>query len=151
VLELRRATPADAPLMKRIAEAAYTGYLERMDGQRPGPLDADYDAAVAGSEAWVAEADGAGVGFLVLDVEDDAMLLENVAVLPNHHGQGIGRALLTLAEEEARAAGCVRIRLYTHRTMVENQRLYERIGYVETQRAEEDGFARVFYEKALTG
>ena len=33
--------------------------------------------------------------------------------------------------------------------MVENQRLYERIGYVETHRAKEHGFARVFYEKVL--
>jgi hypothetical protein len=35
--------------------------------------------------------------------------------------------------------------------MFENQALYERIGYVETHRAEHHGFARVFYEKALTG
>jgi hypothetical protein len=33
--------------------------------------------------------------------------------------------------------------------MVENQALYERIGYVETHRAHEHGFDRVFYEKAL--
>jgi hypothetical protein len=34
--------------------------------------------------------------------------------------------------------------------MVENQALYERIGYVETRRADDHGFARVFYQKALT-
>ena len=73
----------------------------------------------------------------------------NVAVLPSHHGQGVGRALLELAERRTRAAGHTRIRLYTHVTMVENQRLYERIGYVETHRTTEHGFTRVFYKMTL--
>jgi ribosomal protein S18 acetylase RimI-like enzyme len=151
VLSLRRATAADAPEMTRIARAAYTPYVDRMGGQHPAPLDADYDAVVADAEAWVAETDGALVGFLVLIGEGDHMLLDNVAVRPSHRGQGAGRALLTWAEERARAAGYDRIALYTHQTMVENQALYERIGYVETRRADEDGFARVFYEKSLSG
>ena len=36
-----------------------------------------------------------------------------------------------------------------HVTMVENQALYERVGYVETARTTEHGFTRVFYEKRL--
>ncbi|MBV9831109.1 MAG: GNAT family N-acetyltransferase, partial [Marmoricola sp.] len=63
----------------------------------------------------------------------------------------MGRALLTLAEDRARAQGHARLRLFTNAAMVENQRLYERLGYVETHRAEDRGFARVFYEKALAG
>ena len=77
------------------------------------------------------------------------MLLENVAVLPSHHGRGLGRALLELAEERATVAGLGRIRLHTHVSMVENQRLYERIGYAETHREGEPGWVRVFYEKRL--
>ena len=151
-MELRRATEADAELLARIADAAYSLYLPRMAGLRPGPMNTDYAAAITASEAWVASVDGEVAGFLVLVVlviEDDAMLLENVAVLPTHHGRGIGRALLLLAEERTLAAGRSRLRLYTHETMVENQSLYERIGYVETHRATEHGFTRVFYEKRL--
>lgn len=144
---VRRATPADATRMAAVAEAAYTPYLERMGGMRPGPLDADYAAAVAESEAWVVEHDGDVVGFLLLVAEDDALLLDNVAVLPAHHGRGVGRALLTLAEARAVALGHDRIRLFTHVTMVENQRLYERLGYVETHRGGADGLVRVFYAK----
>lgn len=33
--------------------------------------------------------------------------------------------------------------------MVENQRLYERHGYVETHQADEHGFGRGFYAKDL--
>jgi RimJ/RimL family protein N-acetyltransferase len=146
---LRRALAADVPQIAYVAEAAYAPYLQRMGGLRPGPMDTDYVAAVADSDAWVVERAGGVVGFALLVEEPDGMLLDNVAVLPSHHGQGIGRALLVLAEDRARAAGHDRIRLYTHVTMVENQRLYERTGYVETRRTTEHGFTRVFYEKVL--
>ncbi len=149
-MDLRRATAVDAARMQYVAEQAYSPYLPRMGGLRPGPMDTDYRAAVADSEAWVAESDGEVVGFLVLAPADDGMLLENVAVIPSHHGLGLGRALLVLAEERAVADGHALIRLYTHESMVENQRLYERIGYVETHRAGDDGLTRVFYEKRLT-
>jgi ribosomal protein S18 acetylase RimI-like enzyme len=148
-MDLRRATTDDAATVRRIAEQAYSPYLERMGGRRPGPMDTDYLAAVTGSEAWVALVDEEVVGFLLLVEEGEAMLLENVAVLPSHHGRGVGRALLVLAEERAADAGHDRIRLYTHESMVENQQLYERNGYVETHRATEHGLTRVFYEKRL--
>jgi ribosomal protein S18 acetylase RimI-like enzyme len=146
---LRRATASDAPAMQRVAEAAYSPYLERMGGLRPGPLLTDYAAAVTETEAWVALADASVVGFLLLVPEDDGMLLDNVAVLPSHQGLGVGRALIELAEQRAVASGHSRIRLYTHVTMGENQALYERIGYVETHRGGEEGLVRVFYEKPI--
>lgn len=136
--------------MTDIAEQAYAVYVSRMDGRRPVPMDADYAALVATTEAWVVEDDGDVFGFLILVHESDGMLLDGVAVRPSHHGLGAGRLLLTLAERRARAAGHRRIRLYTNAAMVENQRLYERIGYIETGRAVEHGLKRVFYAKTLT-
>ena len=41
------------------------------------------------------------------------------------------------------------LRLYTHETMVENIALYARTGWAETGRAEQNGFARVFFSKPL--
>jgi ribosomal protein S18 acetylase RimI-like enzyme len=148
-MELRRATGADGPVLADIAEAAYSPYLERMGGLRPGPMDTDYAAAVAETEAWVALLDGDVVGFVLLVGEVDHVLLENVAVVPEHHGRGVGRMLLELAEHRTAELGLDRVRLYTHVTMVENQALYERVGYVETARTTEHGFTRVFYEKRL--
>jgi ribosomal protein S18 acetylase RimI-like enzyme len=150
VLNRRRATVADAPLLARTALEAYAPYVERMGGQRPWPMDLDYETVVADTEAWVVEDDGEVVGFLVLIAEEDGMLLDGIAVRPSHQGRGAGRALLMLADDRARAAGFDRIRLYTNELMVENQALYERIGYVETERIRDHGFARVFYEKPLT-
>lgn len=148
-MELRRATEADAQALAAIAAAAYSPYLERMEGLRPGPMDTDYAAAVADTEAWVALHNGDVVGFVLLVGEVDHVLLENVAVVPEHHGRGVGRMLLELAEHRTAELGLDRVRLYTHVTMVENQALYERVGYVETARTTDHGFTRVFYEKHL--
>jgi ribosomal protein S18 acetylase RimI-like enzyme len=149
MVHLRRADAADTAAMRHVAELAYSPYLPRMDGLRPGPMDTDYAAAVAETEAWVAVLGGDVVGFVLLVEEEGSLLLENVAVLPEHHGRGVGRALLEHAESRAHALGRPRITLYTHVTMVENQALYERTGYVETARTTEHGFTRVFYEKRL--
>lgn len=149
MVHLRRATTADASQMQYVAELAYSPYLPRMHGRRPRPMDTDYAAAVVDIEAWVAEVGAEVVGFVLLVAEADRMLLENVAVLPSQHGQGLGRALLSLAEERALAAGHAQIWLYTHKTMVENQQLYERLGFVETHRAGEGGDTRVPYEEEL--
>src|SRR5262245_21781177 len=134
--------------MRQVAAQAYAPYVERMGGQRPAPMDADYADVVAGTEAWVAESDGNVIGFLVPIGQDDGMLLDNVAVLPSHQGHGAGRALLTLAEEQAQVGGYERISLYTNQAMLENQQLYERIGYIETEPTN-PGSVRIFYEKAL--
>ncbi len=132
--------------------AAYAPYLPRLpNGVRPAPIDADYRTVVAQHEVWIAERhdDGRIAGFVVLVRHPDHLLLENLAVHPSCQGQGIGRALSRLAEERAAAYGLATIRLYTHAAMTENQRLYERWGYVETERRHDGALDRVFYAKRL--
>jgi ribosomal protein S18 acetylase RimI-like enzyme len=63
--------------------------------------------------------------------------------------RGLGRRLLTFTESEALRRGYREIRLYTHQTMIENQRLYALIGYEETGRGSEAGYDRVFMRKPL--
>jgi ribosomal protein S18 acetylase RimI-like enzyme len=85
----------------------------------------------------------------VLLPRPDHLLLDNIAVAPAHQGTGLGRRLLGFAEEEAARRGYSEIRLYTHRTMTENQHLYARVGYEETGRGTEAGYERVFMRKRL--
>jgi ribosomal protein S18 acetylase RimI-like enzyme len=145
----RRARADDSAAITELAVRAYEPYLERMHGQRPAPLDADYAASIARDVVWVVEVGAHVAGFLVLVDRPDSTLLENVAVDPDCQGRGIGRLLMTMAEEHARSMGRAAIRLYTHATMLENQRLYCRLGYTEVGRRGEDGLDRVFYEKRL--
>jgi ribosomal protein S18 acetylase RimI-like enzyme len=146
---IRLATSEDRAAVEAVVEAAYAPYVARL-GRKPGPMLDDYAALIRSSRVHVLESNGGIAGVLVLIPEPGAMLLDNVALLPSHQGLGYGRRLLEFAERAAVAAGYGTIRLYTNEAMTENIALYSRIGFVETHRAEERGFRRVYMRKALT-
>jgi GNAT superfamily N-acetyltransferase len=145
---IRRAAASDLAAVEAVVTAAYTPYIER-NGKTPGPMLDDYRALIAANRVYVLE-DPRVVGVLVLIPETQAMLLDNIAVLPASHGLGYGRLLLDFAEAEARAAGLPAIRLYTQDVMVENIAIYQRRGYFETHRATERGLNRIFMTKRLS-
>jgi ribosomal protein S18 acetylase RimI-like enzyme len=145
---LRPATLGDREAIERIVEAAYGGYVERI-GRRPAPMDADYTALIGDGLVTVADRDGVVLGMIVLVPMADHVLVENVAVDPAAQRGGVGRRLMAHAEDEARALGLSELRLYTNEHMVENIAWYPRLGYRETERRAESGFARVFFEKRL--
>jgi len=148
-IRIRSADTADVPAVEQIVHDAYKHYIARM-GKPPGPMLDDYMARVSEGVVWVIEA-GTIVGILVLVPKPDHLLLDNIAVNPSHQHLGFGRQLLEFAEAEALRQGYGEIRLYTHYTMTENQRLYAAIGYEETGRGTEAGYERVFMRKRLTG
>ena len=145
---LRLATQDDRAAVERIVEAAYSPYITRI-GRKPGPMLDDYRALIDASHVQVLISEGAICGVLVLTPEQDAMLLDNIAVDPSVKGKGFGKQLMLAAEQAARDAGYKAIRLYTHEMMTENIALYGKVGYVETHRAVEKGLHRVFMTKQL--
>lgn len=98
---------------------------------------------------WVAERDDKMVGLLVLKREVDHLLLDNVTVSPDAQGTGVGSRLLRFAETQAREHHLTEVRLYTNEVMTENLAYYLRHGFVETHRASEHGYRRVFFSKHL--
>jgi GNAT superfamily N-acetyltransferase len=147
-MDIRPARAGDVAAIGAIVDAAYAVYIPRM-GKKPGPMLDDYAARVAEGVVWVAEQDGKVAGVVVLLPEDEHLLLDNVAVAPEAHGKGVGRALVAFAEAEARRRGHAEIRLYTHEKMTENIAMYPRLGYEETHRAQQAGYDRVFFRKKL--
>ncbi len=144
----RVAAAKDRLAVEAIVKAAYSHYVSRI-GREPGPMLDDYGALIHGGHVHVIDHGGAVQGVLVLLPEKDTMLLDNVAVAPDAQGLGIGRALLMFAEETAVNAGYKTIKLYTNEAMTENIKLYSKIGYYETHRAEEKGLRRVYMAKAV--
>jgi ribosomal protein S18 acetylase RimI-like enzyme len=145
---IRKAQPADAARMKSCVEAAYRHYIARM-GKPPGPMLDDYSEVVRKHQAFVAELDDQVVGVLVLILQDDGILLDNVAVPPEYQGQGLGRKLVEFAESEARNQGFSHLDLYTHECMTENIEMYKRLGYIKTERRTVRGYQRVYMRKFL--
>lgn len=146
---LRRADAADAASVELLAERAYEKYIPRIN-RRPAPMDADYASLISAANVWLLTCDRQLVGSLVTIVNNDHLLLESIAVAPEAQGRGYGALLLRRAEDDAHEAGLTEVRLYTNAAMTENIAMYPRFGYVETHRAGQDGFRRVFFSKRLS-
>ena len=145
---IRLAAPRDVPTIEALICEAFSLYLPRMD-KPPGPMLDDYAAHVAAGRASVLARHGRIAGVLILVPEDGHLLLDPVAVSPRFQGKGIGRRLIDHAEAEARRLGLTELRLYTNEAMTENLPLYLHLGFVETHRAAENGYNRVFMTKRL--
>ncbi|WP_085688212.1 MULTISPECIES: GNAT family N-acetyltransferase [unclassified Pseudomonas] len=145
---IRRAQPQDVECITALVTEAYTPYIARI-GKKPAPMLEDYRQVLQDNETFVLTDNGEVVGVLVMNPEETELLLVNVAVSARHKGKGLGKVLMAFCEEHARAKGLAAVRLYTHERMIENIEIYKKLGYLETRRATEDGFARVFMRKAL--
>lgn len=145
---IRKATDLDLSAVSACVNAAYRHYVDRI-GRPPGPMLEDYADVIARHQVAVVETEGIVAGVIVLARTAEGFLLDNVAVLPEFQGRGIGRRLLEFAEDEARRQGYRDIYLYTHEKMTENQALYRKIGYVEYDRRFEKGLSRVYMKKQL--
>ena len=145
---LREATPADADDLAHCMVSAYATYQERMGGERLPPMDVDYSTEIANYPTWVVESmEGNILGGLIMDIEENKASIANIAVDPQSQGQGIGGALMNLAEEQAKTRGFSSLDLATHSLLEENVSLYLHLGWQETGR---EG-SKVFMQKKLQG
>ncbi|TPG60410.1 GNAT family N-acetyltransferase [Roseomonas nepalensis] len=147
---LRPARPEEAEAVRALVQRAYAPYVPLL-GRRPAPMDDDFAARIARGQAHVLERDGALVALAVIEARGDHLWIEDLAVEPGRHGQGIGRALLAFAEAEARRLGLPELRLLTNERMTRNRAIYARAGFTETALREEDGFRRVHMVRRLEG
>ena len=110
---------------------------------------ADYAALIADDQLHVLEDGDKPMALIVIYPKEDALFIENIAVDPAVQGKGHGRTLIAFTESEARRLVLNFLRLYTHIRMTENLAYYPGRGFRETERREEDGYKRVFFEKPV--
>ncbi|PZR16952.1 MAG: GNAT family N-acetyltransferase [Azospirillum brasilense] len=132
---LRSAVPAEAGAIRALSRAAYARWVPLI-GREPWPMTADYAEALRkGHRIDLLHKGEILAGLVEMILGPDHLMIENVAVLPAHQGQGLGRFLVGHAEAVARAEGHGLVRLYTNQRFAENIRLYHRLGY-EVEREE---------------
>ncbi len=84
----------------------------------------------ADGRSWVAvDEAGSPVGYLVVDVVDANAHVEQVSVLPEHQGLGIGRMLMDRARTYALDTGRRAVTLTTFTNISWNRPLYEHLGF----------------------
>jgi ribosomal protein S18 acetylase RimI-like enzyme len=148
LIQIRSATAGDLADIQSCARAAYAVYVERM-GKEPAPMIADFASQIELGQVQAALCESSFAGYVVFYCEGDHLHLENVAVVPAHAGKGIGKKLVAYVEQAAREKGLAAVELYTNEAMTENLAMYPTLGYIETERKQQDGFNRVFFRKPI--
>ena len=147
-MNLRPAEIDDLDFVRACARNAYSLYVERI-GKEPAPMVADFATTLAQGQLEILQVDENAIGFLVSYSQQDHLFVENVAIDPQHQGQGYGGAVFALLEARTKARGLAAIELYTNEKMTENLAFYPRLGFNEIDRRTEAGFNRVYFRKNL--
>ncbi len=132
-MTVRAPLPDELPLLQAIGVAAGRRFAEvgLDDVAADPPLAlADLERWRKAGRAWVTtDRDGHPVGFVVVDLVDEAAHVEEISVLPDLGGRGHGMALLRHVEKWARAKGFPAVTLTTFSEVAWNRPWYERRGY----------------------
>lgn len=149
-ISVRRVTPDDAGEILTVQRAAFVSEALIYGSVDMPPLTQTLDqlrAELAENDGWVAHAGTRLVGALRAVQDGDLLLIGRIAIAPDMQGEGIGRALLDAVESASTAREA---ELFTGSLSEANIRLYERCGYVESQRVpQDDGTEQVYLRKRL--
>ena len=147
-IETAREDSSDA----RECLASYFSELEARFGQR-------FDLAKGGTHQplpgapdcfLIARLEGRPVGCAGLRALDaDTAEIKRMWVAQEARGLGLARRMLTALEDRARDAGMRSVRLDTNRTLTEARSLYEKSGYKEIERYNDNAYADFWFEKLL--
>jgi ribosomal protein S18 acetylase RimI-like enzyme len=149
---VRRAGPDDAAEIARLLHAFNTEYDDFTPGEEI--LAARAREMIASGEILVLLGGDGPDGIALLSIrrqiwtgEPDAYLQE-LYVVPDRRGEGLGRALLEAAMELARAHGATHIDLGTSDTDAEALGLYESAGFTNRE-GSPDGPRMLYFERDL--
>jgi ribosomal protein S18 acetylase RimI-like enzyme len=148
--EVRRAQPADADAIGRLLHDVHTEFDEFTPG--PQAVAERVRNLIADGEISVVVAGSDPVGLAVLRFRPSLWqaalecYLEELYVVPDRRGQGIGRALMDAAIDVARREGAADMSLATGENDVAARALYESLGF---SNRESNGELNFFYEREL--
>jgi ribosomal protein S18 acetylase RimI-like enzyme len=134
-LTIRDAQPDDAQSLTRLVrQLGYPASAETMIGRLERLRSSESDRVV------VAETDGEVVGLasvhisLSVELDEPAAKLSAIVVDEKHRRRGIGQALVSAMEAEARARGCCVMFLTTAERREDARAFYRGLGFDETGR-----------------
>ncbi|MEU5533215.1 GNAT family N-acetyltransferase [Streptomyces sp. NPDC020362] len=130
---LRRAVAADAGAVADVWLRSYTAALPTVVRAHSDDEVRDHirDVVVPARETWVAEADGAIVGMMVLAGDE----LSQLYLDPDWRGRGIGDRFVARAKERGPSG----LTLWTFQVNTPAHRFYERHGFVAVERTDGSG------------
>ncbi|WP_341578734.1 GNAT family N-acetyltransferase [Microbacterium schleiferi] len=152
-LDIRPITPDDAGEVLTLQRAAFVQEALIYGTPHMPPLTQTLDeitAELGENLGCVALRGPRIVGAVRAQQSGGLLLIGRLAIAPDQQGEGTGTALLAAVEQRGREAGATAAELFTGSLSEANLRLYEREGYVESERVPgDDGIEQVFLRKKL--
>lgn len=140
---LRAATLADAPALAVTILAAFEQYRGRLvpeSGAFGETAEGIARELAKGAGAIIAERDATMLGCVMTRLEEGDLYLGRLSVLPAARGSGLAGRLIDAVEAEARRRGLPGVRLGVRIALLDNQRLFNALGYREISRETHAGF-----------
>ena len=141
-LHLTTATPADAPRLTQFVNAAYRGDTARqgwtteadlLDGQRIDEAGMREILALPHAAILLCQSEtGALLGSFHVQAKGPVLYLSMLAVAPAGQARGVGKFLLSAAEDYGRRHGCATSKMTVISVRTELLAYYERRGYHRT-------------------
>ncbi len=129
-LKLKKATAADSEFAYRVKRAAFREYVERVWGEWDGVEQRGrHEGRFAAQDFRVIEVADTDVGILATKRWPDCLKLNQLFILPEHQGLGIGTACVKLLIDEACGTG-LPIRLQVLEVNPRAIEFYRRLGFV---------------------
>jgi GNAT superfamily N-acetyltransferase len=111
-LRLREATADDSEFAYQTKKAAFRKYVEQVWGWDEEEQRQLHEKRFSSQDSRVIQVSGIDVGILAMVREPDCVQLNQLFLLPEHQGKGIGQKCMLLIMEEARGLGLpVRLRV----------------------------------------
>ena len=153
-LSVRPIRPEDAGEVLTLQRAAFVQEALIYGTPNMPPLTqtlAEVESELQQNDGCVAHVGTRMVGAVRARRDGHLLLIGRLSIAPDMQGRGIGSRLLTAVERAGRGAGASEAELFTGSLSEANLRLYEREGYLETERVDgDDGIQQVFLRKSLS-
>ncbi len=130
-LKLRKASQDDMEFAFQVKRAAFREYAELVWGWDEDMQRQLHDRRFREQDYRVISLDGKDIGIISMAVEPDCVFVNNLYILPEHQGQGVGRKCMQVILERGRDLGLT-VRLQVLKVNPRAVAFYKRLGFTIT-------------------
>ena len=130
-ITLRKASRSDSEFAYRVRRIAFREYVEKVGGWDEGEQRQLHEERFGSQDFRVVNLAGTDIGIMAVVVAPDCVKVNQLMLLPEHQGKGIGRKCMLLIMEEARQLG-LPVRLRVLKVNARALAFYQRLGFVRT-------------------
>ena len=134
-LTLREATAADKDFAYQVKKAAFREYVEQVWGWKEADQWKLHDRRFRAEDFTVIAVNDVDTGTMYVTQEPDCVQVHQLYILPEHQGQGVGRACMAAVMDWASQLG-LPVRLRVLKVNPRAAALYERLGFHVTGETE---------------